>query len=101
SREDPRKARAPIRLVWGQTDAALWGAPSGCRGPSRASRLREKAASGGVLVWNPKRRAPWGQTDAALSLRDSIRKQIGKCILLYISQSVLKCMFYYIYECKL
>ena len=55
----------------------LWGAPSGCRGISRASRLREKAASGGVLVWNPKRRAPlrkaqapirlvWGQTDAAL-----------------------------------
>ena len=36
----------------------LWGAPSGCRGISRASRLREKAASGGVLVWNPKRRAP-------------------------------------------
>ena len=153
SREDPRKARAPIRLVWRQTDAAmesaparrvpfrmhekgpkvhirgvplmyppegcpplagwkghachspprpvfcpdrprplapgctanpttqcpiepsfpacrgsshkrgappplLWGAPSGCRGPGRASRLREKAASGGVLVWNPKRRAP-------------------------------------------
>ncbi|RKJ75348.1 hypothetical protein D7Y41_33315 [Anaerotruncus sp. 1XD22-93] len=54
----------------------LWGAPSGCRGISRASRLREKAASGGVLVWNPKRRAPlrkarapirlgWHQTDAA------------------------------------
>ena len=54
----------------------LWGAPSGCRGISRASRLREKAASGGVLVWNPKCRAPlrkarapirlgWHQTDAA------------------------------------
>jgi len=23
AREDPRKARAPIRLVWGQTDAAF------------------------------------------------------------------------------
>ncbi len=66
----------------------LWGAPSGCRGISRASRLREKAASGGVLVWNPKRRAPlrkaqapirlvWGQTDAAPEpkmLRSRIRK---------------------------
>jgi len=36
----------------------LWGAPSGCRGISRASRLREKAASGGVLVGNPKQHAP-------------------------------------------
>jgi len=74
---------------------------SGSMSSGRASRLREKAASEGVLVWNPKRRAPWGQTDAALSLRDSIRKQILKYILLYVFQSVLKCMFYYIYECKL
>ena len=27
AREDPRKARAPIRLVWGQTDAAMESAP--------------------------------------------------------------------------
>ena len=28
AREDPRKARAPIRLVWGQTDAAMESAPA-------------------------------------------------------------------------
>ena len=35
SREDPRKARAPIRLVWGQTDAAL---------EPKTPRIFEKAA---------------------------------------------------------
>jgi len=36
AREDPRKAQAPIRLVWGQTDAAF--GPSPARQPAGASR---------------------------------------------------------------
>ena len=82
SREDPRKARAPIRLVWGQTDAAF--DPSPVRQPAGSSRrmrdlglraacggwprnarcgsqsgLKAREAKGVVLVWNPKRRAPF------------------------------------------
>ncbi len=57
SREDPRKARAPIRLVWRQTDAAMESAPAR-RVPFRMHEKGPKVHIRGVPLMYPPEGCP-------------------------------------------